>query len=242
MRDTRGHAGFIPAVALSAAMMLVPPSSTAQTHLEATNAAKLQTYEYFLLPRADGGTGAALLQPFSGQGLLIQPPRLPEFGRPTPERIAERFGRQAQPGTPVVIADDSHPDLSDAIVPTKVLGSGGVAVEFMDSNGAIVMSTVPARYLPRRERSDSAPGTGSVLLGLLSAGGFSRSEPYYAAFADERGIVIAYFGDRDFDKLNLPGTLRAEGTFNPGILIDLAIVGTILGLLFVAYRRKKASA
>lgn len=242
MRDTRRYAGFIPAAALFAAMMLVPPISTAQSHLEATNAAKLQTYEYFLLPRADGGTGAALLQPFAGQGLLIQPPRLPDFGRPTPEKIAERLGRRARPATPVVISDDSHPDLSDAVVPTRVLGSGGVAVEFMGEDGAIAATTVPAGYLPRREKSDTVPGTGSVLLGLLPAGGFTRNEPYYAAFAGERGIVIAYFGDRDFDSLNLPDTLRAEVGFNLGILIDLAIVSAILGLLFVAYRRKKPSA
>lgn len=167
---------------------------------------------------------------------------MPDFGRPTPERIVKRLGSRARPATPVVIADDSHPDLSDAVVPTSVLGSGGVAVEFNGPDGAIANSMVPASYLPRRERSDSAPGTGSVILGLLSDGGFTRSEPYYAAFADERGIVIAYFGDRDFDTLNLPGTLRAEAGFNFGILVDLAIIGTVIGLVFVSYRRRKPSA
>lgn len=228
------------ATGLVLGLILTPRVSFNQVRIEATNAAKLQTIEYFLLPRSEGGSGALQIQPFAGQGSIITPSFL-SGSRPSADDAAEYFGRRAVPGTPAVVIDEDHLELGDAIVPTRVLGSGGVVVEILGPGGEIVRSEVPSGYLPRREATGSGPRMNSILLGLFASGGFSHSRPYYAAFSDERGIVLAYFGNSDFAKLRLPEEIETETGFNAGILVDLAIVAGGLALVLTGYRRRKSA-
>jgi len=229
------------AASLVLGLVLSPRIAVGQTRLEATNRAKLGTYQYFLLPKSEGGTGALQIQPFAGQGSMITRSFL-SGSRPSADGAAKYFGSRAVPGTPAVVVDEDHPELGDAIVPTSVLGSGGVAVEILGPDGEIARSEVPSGYLPRREAGGSGPPMSSIFLGLFAGGGYSKSKPYYAAFSDERGIVLAYFGNSDFGKLRLSEEIKTSTGFNAGILIDLAIVGAGLGLGLIAYRRRKSAA